>query len=46
MYELFDPEGIYVDVYDDKETAEEVARKLTELLGRKITVRKIEQSKN
>lgn len=46
MYELFDPEGIYVDVYVDKETAEEAARKLTELLGRKITVRKIEQSKN
>jgi hypothetical protein len=42
MFELVDPKGIYVDVYDDKETAEEVARNLTELLGRKIMVRKAE----
>ena len=42
MYELFDPEGVYLDVYNDRKTAEEIAAKLTKLLGRKISVRKIE----
>lgn len=40
MFELVDQEGIYADVYDDKETAEKASRNLMELLGRKITVKK------
>ena len=44
MFELFDPKRriAYMDVYNDKETAEEAAKRLTEFYGRKILVREVD----